>query len=81
VRRLLVLIGLTSKSGQTKGGRDWGQRFSNAIVAKHYFDFHGQDLPGFQNMEDLNARTNLNLVRFSWPSFSSQPQTGKGSFF
>jgi hypothetical protein len=34
-------------------------------IAKHYFDFIGQDLPGFQNLEGLSARTKLKSVRCS----------------
>jgi hypothetical protein len=34
-------------------------------ITKFYFDFLGQDLPGFQNLEGLSARTKLKSVRFS----------------
>jgi hypothetical protein len=41
------------------------KRFGIENIAKLYFDFLGQDFPGFENLESLSARTKLKQVRFS----------------
>jgi hypothetical protein len=41
------------------------KKISIENIAKLYFYFLGQDLPGFQTMEGLNARTKFKSIPFS----------------